>query len=206
VSLLEKEISLVESVYRDQDDIFEGLRVILDSSSYRITDQMRLNSYEYIEIPEFHRLRAKEAAIDRHFTGSKNLLAKTAQVARYNIEINEEGHSKAILLFTLVTIVFLPLSFIATYLGMNTADMRNMESTQAQFWGIALPLTATIGVVALLVAYKGVWIRDRYHEVRKSFCGRRRSRKAPEAPRPQRYRKRDEEEVDDSESEFRPVL
>jgi hypothetical protein len=62
--------------------------------------------------------------------------------------------------FTLVTIIFLPLSFVASVFGMNTVDIRDMDSSQWIFWATALPVTATIGGVSLLLAYYGTQMRD----------------------------------------------
>jgi hypothetical protein len=92
-------------------------------------------------------------------------LGKTVEVLRHNIEIAEESNSKAIRVFTLVTIVFLPLSFIASVFGMNTTDIRDMGSSQRLFWAIAIPVTALIGCISLMVAYYGTRIWD---ELRKT--------------------------------------
>lgn len=58
---------------------------------------------------------------------------KLAESLRHNIDVAEEGNSKVILVFTLVTIVFLPLSFVSSVFGMNTVDVRSMDSTQTLF-------------------------------------------------------------------------
>jgi hypothetical protein len=49
-----------------------------------------------------------------------------------------------------VTVVFLPLSAVASIFGMNTADVRDMEFSQWLFWVTAVPVT--IGVILL-----GLW-------------------------------------------------
>lgn len=84
---------------------------------------------------------------------------KTAEILRYNIEIAEEGQSRAIVVFTLVTIVFLPLSFVSSFFGMNTVDVRDTTATQGLFWATALPVTVLICAVSVLVAYRGevIW-------------------------------------------------
>ncbi|KAE8356115.1 hypothetical protein BDV28DRAFT_145460 [Aspergillus coremiiformis] len=69
------------------------------------------------------------------------------------VEISEENHGKAILVFTIVSTIFLPLSFVSSYLGMNTSDIRNMELNQALFWEVAVPSTVVIVSVVLAVAY-----------------------------------------------------
>jgi hypothetical protein len=87
-------------------------------------------------------------------------LSETARVLRYNIEIAEEGNSKAIRMIMLVTIVFLPLSFISSVFSMNTTDIGDMGSSQRLFWAIAILVIALIGGVSLVVAYYGTHMWD----------------------------------------------
>lgn len=70
------------------------------------------------------------------------------------INSNKDHQETAIYAFTIVTVIFLPLSSVATILGMNTKDIRGMEFNQWVFWATALPLTATIIVICLLWAGK----------------------------------------------------
>jgi hypothetical protein len=99
--------------------------------------------------------RVLENALRRSFRQRKYLeqlgrdLRDTLQTGKQSLEILEEDHGKAIRLFTVVTIIFLPLTFVATVLGMNTSDIRNLQKTQTLYWEIALPLTA----IVILVAY-----------------------------------------------------
>jgi Mg2+ and Co2+ transporter CorA len=60
------------------------------------------------------------------------------------ISIRKETNCQAILVFTIVTVVFLPLSFITSYLGMNSIDIRNAAFTQLRFWELAIPLTVIV--------------------------------------------------------------
>ncbi|KAL2823439.1 hypothetical protein BDW59DRAFT_96770 [Aspergillus cavernicola] len=71
------------------------------------------------------------------------------------VDIIQEDHGKAILIFTIVSTIFLPLSFVSSYLGMNTADIRDMEPSQALFWQVATPFTLLVVSVVLGVAYNG---------------------------------------------------
>lgn len=83
-----------------------------------------------------------------------------ADQAKQSLEIYEEDHGKAIQAFTIVTVIFLPLSFVTSFFGMNTADVRDMSSGQSLFWAIALPLTfVTIGAT-MLIGYNGDTLRD----------------------------------------------
>ena len=82
---------------------------------------------------------------------SDRLVNRTIQL----VNIRLEDHGKAILVFTIVTIVFLPLSFVASYLGMNTYDIRNMTNNQSLFWIIAGSLTAGTVSLAMILAFYG---------------------------------------------------
>jgi hypothetical protein len=70
-------------------------------------------------------------------------------------EIMKDDHSRAIFVFTVVTVVFLPLSFVAAYLSMNggPSEADAWGDTQRLFWKIAAPLAIGIGAFCLVVAW-----------------------------------------------------
>ena len=68
----------------------------------------------------------------------------------YKMEWTKDRQDNAIYAFTLVTIVFLPLSAVSGVFGMNTADIRNLEQGQWLYWAVAIPVT-------LLVIILGLW-------------------------------------------------
>jgi hypothetical protein len=91
---------------------------------------------------------------------------------KQSLEIYEEDHGKAITAFTVVTVIFLPLSFVTSYFGMNTVDIRDMASGQSLFWAVALPLTfVTIGAT-VLIGYNGDVLRDTIASVYHKIIGR----------------------------------
>ncbi|KUJ16671.1 uncharacterized protein LY89DRAFT_684771 [Mollisia scopiformis] len=63
--------------------------------------------------------------------------------------------NKSILIFTIITVIFLPLSFFTSYFGMNTDDIRSMEKGQWFFWSVSAPLSIAINVITFLIAFKG---------------------------------------------------
>lgn len=67
----------------------------------------------------------------------------------YKMEWTKDRQENAIYAFTLVTIVFLPLSAISSIFGMNTNDIRNMDFDQWLYWVVALPVTVIIIVAGL---------------------------------------------------------
>ncbi|KAG8526373.1 uncharacterized protein KY384_000366 [Bacidia gigantensis] len=80
------------------------------------------------------------------------------------ISLNKDSQNTAIYAFTIVTVIFLPLSTVATILGMNTRDIRDMRSSQWVFWAVALPLTAFIILIGLSWTGKMQHIWDRLGE------------------------------------------
>jgi hypothetical protein len=75
------------------------------------------------------------------------------------IDSNKDRQEAAIYAFTIVTIIFLPLSTVASILGMNTFDVRNMTVNQWVFWATALPLMVLIITLCLIWAgeLKNFW-------------------------------------------------
>lgn len=73
------------------------------------------------------------------------------------IDANKDRQERAAMTFTTVTVFFLPLTTLASILGMNTSDIRNMNDTQWVFWAVAAPMCLTGGV--LWLAYLGFFRR-----------------------------------------------
>ena len=101
--------------------------------------------------------------INEELAAIKTLLQKAEFLSRQTqrgVEVRQEDHGKAILAFTMVTVIFLPLSFVTSFLGMNTVDIRDIASSQALFWAIAVPLTITMITVTLFIGFKGDTLRE----------------------------------------------
>lgn len=88
------------------------------------------------------------------------------------IDSNKDRQEAAIYAFTIVTIIFLPLSFVSGFLGMNTSDMRNMSQKQWLFWAVAIPLTLVIVIISLLWAGE---LKNAWNALAKLFPQRERS-------------------------------
>lgn len=84
----------------------------------------------------------------------------------YKMEWTKDKQENAIYAFTLVTIIFLPLSAISSIFGMNTNDIRNMDFNQWLYWAVALPVT-----VIIIVA--GLWWMDELGNATDWVMGRR---------------------------------
>ncbi|KAK1067163.1 hypothetical protein LTR33_011421 [Friedmanniomyces endolithicus] len=79
------------------------------------------------------------------------LVTRTIQL----VNIRMEDHGKAILVFTVVTIIFLPLSFVASFFGMNVTDIRNTTRSQSLFWVVAVCLTFGVLSLSIFLAFSG---------------------------------------------------
>lgn len=107
-----------------------------------LTDPMtQLVENLHRELTDLHDLR----------DNSNNLVNRTIQL----VNIRLEDHGKAILVFTIVTIVFLPLSFVSSFFGMNVRDIRNLEQSQWLFWAVASATTIAVVGFALFFAFYG---------------------------------------------------
>jgi Mg2+ and Co2+ transporter CorA len=76
----------------------------------------------------------------------------------------KDRQERAIYAFTIVTVVFLPLSSIASIFGMNSSDVRDMDIGQWAYWATALPVT--VGVIFL-----GLWFTGELDNARRRFVG-----------------------------------
>jgi hypothetical protein len=109
---------------------------------------------------------------------SNALINRTIQL----VNIRLEDHGKAILVFTIVTIIFLPLSFISSFFGMNFSDIRDMEQTQRLFWIIAGSLTVGTVMFSMFLAFYGgaimesfvAWRERRDRKMQKRMAAKRR--------------------------------
>lgn len=154
-----EEIELIREITGSQLKVLWNFIQVLDDKSFRITTRTRASRFTLEEqfLKTAHRrLERKIRDLDHLRARMINLSSQVAQ----SVEILEEDHGKAILVFTMVTIVFLPLSFVTGYLGMNTTDIRNSQQNQWLFWAISLPLTSLIVALALVVALRGDSIRE----------------------------------------------
>jgi len=83
------------------------------------------------------------------------------------LAVRMEMQNKSILIFTIITVIFLPLSFFTSYFGMNTIDIRGMNRGQGFFWSISAPLSIAVNIITFLIAFRGR-IRETFSVLQKS--------------------------------------
>lgn len=130
-------------ILKQQKHLYD--RIIEVRESAKQTLDMRLN----------RRILSGLDDLIRHFE-QLNILSQQAEFwTRNSIEVRGEDNGKAIYVFTAVTVIFLPLTFVAGLLGMNTAEIRDTSDQQWLFWAIAIPFTFTVLLICLcIVRYK----------------------------------------------------
>lgn len=111
--------------------------------------------------------RVRQRTADRldHLTVYfERLLRHARQAADWNqhfVNVRSEENNKTVFIFTIITVVFLPLSFVAGLLGMNTKDIRESRANQGLFWAIAIPFTFGVLVVCAWVVGYRIAVRRR---------------------------------------------
>ncbi|KAI4193278.1 MAG: hypothetical protein LQ350_008394 [Teloschistes chrysophthalmus] len=132
-------------------------------------------------------LRHCSIVIDYKRTYFERLERHARDLASFNlvrIESSKDRQEAAIFVFTVVTIIFLPLSFVSSFFGMNVNDIRNMGRSQWVFWASALPLTAIVAGIALLVAYKIEPVKDFWSGIAERWKGKDAPAESYPAPAP----------------------
>lgn len=155
---------------------------LLDPRTFHITTKSReiLSDLEDALLYRSASERLKEArGSDNLITDVRIMVARTKSL----VEIEQDDHGKAILVFTIVTITFLPLSFVTSFLGMNTHDIRNQTNSHWIFWATALPLTSVVVLVSIYIGYR----IDDLHDSWERLFARKKQLKALE-PRNTDYR------------------
>ncbi|QDS69576.1 hypothetical protein FKW77_008205 [Venturia effusa] len=65
------------------------------------------------------------------------------------VKMKKDTRETASVIFAIVSTIFLPLTAVASVLGMNTSDIRDMKQSQWIFWIIGIPLAVVTGLLCL---------------------------------------------------------
>ncbi|KAI1661526.1 hypothetical protein F4813DRAFT_386056 [Daldinia decipiens] len=84
------------------------------------------------------------------FNNLKYRVFSLKRTNRNKIDTTKDRHDNAIYAFTIVTIIFLPLSAVASIFGMNTRDVRDMDLDQWAYWATSVPVTVVVIFLGLL--------------------------------------------------------
>ncbi|KAA8618601.1 CorA Mg2+ and Co2+ transporter [Pyrenophora tritici-repentis] len=159
INLLQDELQILIAVNTWQTNLIQNYTRVLDDTSYEQELPSRKSMFPYERDLLRTCLNNLKLARD-DFSDLLDLCRPLSDRTKQILEINEEDHGKAIMVFTVVTVIFLPLSFATSYFGMNTSDIRDMDQTQTLFWSVAIPLTVLTVGGCMLIGYNGVELLD----------------------------------------------
>lgn len=159
LNLLQEELQILTSITMQQVTLIKNyIRVLYDGSYQKPTP-----SRQSMFVDELSLFRSCLESLNLVLEDYEDLIRRCSPLAnrtKQSLEINDEDHGKAIMAFTVVTVIFLPLSFATSYFGMNTVDIRDMNQKQGLFWIVAIPLTVVTVGACLLIGYNGDQLRD----------------------------------------------
>ncbi len=144
----------MNDVLKQQNNVLLQFRSSLDPTSFRAPSLARKLRFEY----ECKGIDKILMTIKENLRAYAELRDRATQLSIENVQLVEtlqDDNSKAIFIFTMVTILFLPLSFVASFFGMNVQGISDTTSGVRHFWEIGLPLTGGIIILCMVVAIKG---------------------------------------------------
>ncbi|SCV31580.1 uncharacterized protein FFB14_03465 [Fusarium fujikuroi] len=127
--------------YMELDDDF--LFDMASSSKLSPTDAGGLRGLFFLECSRL--IEQREFEFRRFSDFSKDL----ERAITYKMDFTRDRQERAIYAFTLVTIIFLPISAVSSIFGMNTTDVRDMNYSKWLYWVVAIPVTVLVIVLGL---------------------------------------------------------
>ncbi|EKG15467.1 Mg2+ transporter protein CorA-like/Zinc transport protein ZntB [Macrophomina phaseolina MS6] len=152
INFLKQEIEAIKAVLNQQLNVLNDFSQALDQRSEAAVGGGYLDTgYSVEPVIVSNCIAAVEAKL-RSFEDMRLAAANLQATNLQMIDSNKDRQEAAVYAFTIVTIIFLPMSFVSGFLGMNTADIRDMPHQQWVFWAAAIPLTILIILLGLVWA------------------------------------------------------
>jgi len=161
-SILKEQLETVIAQLEDQQRVLVALD---DSISEGETASVSASSPSPASTPPPPPQGRESSVVEFLLNQTEEMLQNFAEMSRRTtdleswhlrmIDANKDRQERAAMTFTTVTVFFLPLTTLASILGMNTSDIRNMKDSQWVFWAVAAPMCLTGGM--LWLAYLGTF-------------------------------------------------
>ena len=94
------------------------------------------------------------STLQPHMLTSSSQLFQLRSIEQNELAIVSDSQNKAILVFTVVTVIFLPLSFFTSYYGMNLTGIVNTTKTEDFFWKVCGSIAFFIVLFTALGAFR----------------------------------------------------
>ena len=158
INAFEEEVAIVNDVLLQQKRVLLAFRDCLDPAKFKRPSTARKMRFEF----EKKGIGRILTSMQEQLRYCAELRARAKVLAVQNVHLVEtaqDDNGRAIFIFTFITILFLPLSFVAGFFGMNVQGINPTTSTTRHFWVIALPVTAGIMILCGIVVFKGesIW-------------------------------------------------
>ena len=146
-----EEVTIINDVLKQQMNVLLQFRASLDprlfyNAAIARHIQFRYESREIDKI--LIRIREQLQAFEELRERAKQLALENVQL----VDTSQEQNGKYLFVFTVVTVFFLPATFVAGFFGMNLQGINPSPWGVKHFWEIAVPLTAGVVLVALVFA------------------------------------------------------
>ncbi|RYO92298.1 hypothetical protein DL762_001747 [Monosporascus cannonballus] len=154
------ELTVLEEVFTKKLDFFQRLKEDRNSLEDQDIEAGKPPENKDGELP-FDRIPFAERMMEESITQLKrlntdlrdslNLLFQMRSIEQNELAIMADTQNKAIFVFTGVTIIFLPLSFFTSYLGMNLQGIVNTDRTEEYFWKVCGSVLIAIILITCLI-------------------------------------------------------
>lgn len=123
IALLLEDLDNFEDQLVDQRRVAEQLVRLLGDEGYSDT-------HRWVHMQVVEGVVESTSSKLGSLVGLRGKAERLAQSAREYKENKKDRQEAAIYVFTIVTIIFLPISTVSSIFGMNTSDVRDMEQSQ----------------------------------------------------------------------------
>ena len=143
INTFEEEVAAVKAILLQQRKVLEEFRGKLEPATFEPPSTVRNLRFEFEE----KGIQRVLALVREQLGSCEELQKKATELATRNlqlIETKQDDNGRAIFIFTFITVLFLPLSFVAGFFGMNLQGLADNTSDSSLFWSVAVPVTGVI--------------------------------------------------------------
>ncbi|KAI4593880.1 hypothetical protein KJ359_008923 [Pestalotiopsis sp. 9143b] len=155
IGALNDDLDLVRKFYEWQRETVRSFDLIASPATYSKKAELYAER-ERLFAMEYEILLGQDARLEKNMQQINKMIDLCdwmVEQIRQRTEIMKDDQSQVIFIFTTVTVVFLPLSFVASYVSMGSDETElDWRGIQVLFWTVAGPLTVVVIIFCLVAA------------------------------------------------------
>lgn len=158
INRLDEEVSIVKDVLHQQQQVLVDFRHYLNPLTFKRPSIARKLRFEYEDRSIAKLLRS----IEEQLQSCTELRDRAKVLAIQNVQLvetSQDDNDRAILIFTFITVFFVPLTFVSGFFGMNVDGISSKTFSTADYWKAALPLTGGLMIISGAVIFGGEWLK-----------------------------------------------